>query len=598
MIFRHDDYLNADTFDADVLVIGTGAGGAAVGAELAEAGFDVLFAEEGSYNPTSSFKPQATESVPRLYRDAGATVILGRPMIPFVEGRTVGGSTVLNGGMTYRTPAEVLTGWQRITGSPEMGPAALEPLFERVESVVHAASQHEVSVGNDSRLMAEGARRLGWKVSVNTRNQEMCVGANNCVFGCPTGAKQSALVSYMPKAIAAGARCATEVRIERLLIRRGRCVGAVGHAVDPRTRRGDVKVTFRAKAVIVAGGAIQTPHLLLRHRLGRPSGQLGRNFLIHPNAKVVATYPGAVHAWQGVSQYCQIREFHDEGILFAENFIPPSALAATLPWSGSSAMDFMKRYNHAAVTGVLVEDSVTGSVSRGLLGSPLARYQISDHDHARFKRGIRLLSMLHEGALSWLFKPRGQRFSGSRAGRAIFGRGQQAMFGIFERFTGLEVVQGISDFVSAFSGLLDGMGARAGEVMAMLQGDDAAFLLVASPNRIALSEALYFHDKLVEGGIPFRGFVINRVRATSAGGTVPSDPAEAGFPEGDSTWNEAVDAVWTAFRRRARQAAIDRHHIDALKAHCGDDVPYVEVPELEGEVHDLAALQQLLTWLA
>ncbi len=395
MIFRHDDYLNADTFDADVLVIGTGAGGAAVGAELAEAGFDVLFAEEGSYNPTSSFKPQATESVPRLYRDAGATVILGRPMIPFVEGRTVGGSTVLNGGMTYRTPAEVLTGWQRITGSPEMGPAALEPLFERVESVVHAASQHEVSVGNDSRLMAEGARRLGWKVSVNTRNQEMCVGANNCVFGCPTGAKQSALVSYMPKAIAAGARCATEVRIERLLIRRGRCVGAVGHAVDPRTRRGDVKVTFRAKAVIVAGGAIQTPHLLLRHRLGRPSGQLGRNFLIHPNAKVVATYPGAVHAWQGVSQYCQIREFHDEGILFAENFIPPSALAATLPWSGSSAMDFMKRYNHAAVTGVLVEDSVTGSVSRGLLGSPLARYQISDHDHARFKRGIRLLSMLH-----------------------------------------------------------------------------------------------------------------------------------------------------------------------------------------------------------
>ncbi len=210
----------------------------------------------------------------------------------------------------------------------------------------------------------------------------------------------------------------------------------------------------------------------------------------------------------------------------------------------------------------------------------------------------RLLSMLHEGALSWLFKPRGQRFSGSRAGRAIFGRGQQAMFGIFERFTGLEVVQGISDFVSAFSGLLDGMGARAGEVMAMLQGDDAAFLLVASPNRIALSEALYFHDKLVEGGIPFRGFVINRVRATSAGGTVPSDPAEAGFPEGDSTWNEAVDAVWTAFRRRARQAAIDRHHIDALKAHCGDDVPYVEVPELEGEVHDLAALQQLLTWLA
>ena len=209
----------------------------------------------------------------------------------------------------------------------------------------------------------------------------------------------------------------------------------------------------------------------------------------------------------------------------------------------------------------------------------------------------RLLSMLHEGALSWLFKPRGERFSGSRAGRAIFGRGQQAMFGIFERFTGLEVVQGISEFVSAFSGLLDGMGARATEVMELLEGDRTAFLLVASPNRIALSEAIYFHDRLKEAEIPFRGFVVNRVRASSADGAVSTDPWAAGFERGDDAWNDEVEAVWEAFRRQARQASIDRHHIDALKEHCGDGVPYVEVPELEGEVHDLAALGQLLDYL-
>jgi anion-transporting ArsA/GET3 family ATPase len=208
----------------------------------------------------------------------------------------------------------------------------------------------------------------------------------------------------------------------------------------------------------------------------------------------------------------------------------------------------------------------------------------------------RLLSMLHEGALSWLFKPRGQRFSGSKAGRAIFGRGQQAMFGIFERFTGLEVVQGISEFVSAFSGLLDGMGARAGEVMELLKGDTSAFVLVASPNRIALSEALYFYDRLQEAGIPFRGFVINRVRGSSAEGSVPADPSDA-FLTDDPTWNTAVESIWSAFRRQARQAAIDRHHIDALKTHCGEGLPYVEVPELEGEVHDLTALKLLLDYL-
>ena len=393
-IYAHDDYAREARFETDVLVIGTGAGGAAVGAELAQAGVDVLFAEEGSYTPTASFTPYGSESIPRLYRDGGATVILGMPTIPFVEGRTVGGSTVLNGGMTYRPPERVLDEWEQITGDPSMGARGMESLFEGVEERVCARGQHPVSVGNDNRLMAQGAKKLGWHVEVNQRNQDTCVGANNCIFGCPTGAKQSTLVSYMPQAMQAGARCLTEVRIVKLLIRGGRCVGAVGRAVCPRTRRPSHRVKIRARATIVAGGAVQTPFLLLRHGLGRPSRQLGKNFLIHPNAKVMALYPGEVNAWQGVSQWCQVREFHDEGILFAENMIPPSATSARLPYDGEGAWGIMKRYNNMVLTGVLVEDSTTGTVSRAL-GSPLMRYDITDYDHERFVRGVKLLSELH-----------------------------------------------------------------------------------------------------------------------------------------------------------------------------------------------------------
>ncbi|MCB9506487.1 MAG: GMC family oxidoreductase N-terminal domain-containing protein [Myxococcales bacterium] len=394
-ILRYEDYANLETVDTEVLVIGTGAGGAAAGATLAEAGVEVTFVEEGAYHPTSSFSPTASESIPRLYRDAGATVILGRAQIPYIEGRAVGGTTVINGGMAYRAPDDVLASWQRLTGSEDLGVAGMEPYFDAVEDSVSARHQADVSIGNDNRLMAQGARRMGWKVVVNRRNQRACVGANSCVFGCPTGAKQSTLVTYIPRALAAGARCLTQLRVTKLLIERGRCVGAIARAVDPRTQRDGRRVVLRAKSVIVACGAVQTPRLLLRHRLGRPSRQLGRNFLCHPNVKVLAVYPGEVNAWQGVSQWCQIREFHEEGILFAENFVPPTGVAARMPYDGPDAWELMQRYNHMVMSGVLVEDSTTGTVTRGPFGVAVPRYDITDYDHERFIRGARLLAQMH-----------------------------------------------------------------------------------------------------------------------------------------------------------------------------------------------------------
>lgn len=393
-ILAHRDYREVETHEADVAVIGTGAGGAVVGAELAEAGRDVIFLEEGSYHPTSSFNPYLTESLPRLFRDAGGTIIMGRPPIPYAEGRCVGGSTVVNGGMTWRPPEHVLAEWERLTAQPDLGSKAMEPLLDRVERQIHAKPQHPSSIGEDSRLLEEGARRLGWRYEPNRRAQDRCVGSNQCLTGCPTGAKQSTLTSYMPRAMSRGARCLTEVRANRLWIERGRCVGVFGRAINPRTREQDIEVRVRAKAVVVACGAIQTPFLLLRHRLGRPSRQLGKNFLCHPNTKVLGIYPHDIYAWQGVSQGGQIREFRDQGILIAENAVPPGTAAAQIPFIGNEALELMRHYNAMAMTGVLVEDSHAGSVSRSF-GSPMAKYSITHYDHARFLRGVRLLATLH-----------------------------------------------------------------------------------------------------------------------------------------------------------------------------------------------------------
>ncbi|MCB9727013.1 MAG: GMC family oxidoreductase [Deltaproteobacteria bacterium] len=392
MILGYPDYAREQRFEADVVVVGTGAGGAVVGSELAQAGFRVTFVEEGGWHPTQTFSAYTSESVPRLYRDGGGTVILGKPPIPYVEGRCVGGSTVINGGMAYRAPDPILAGWARDTGAEELSSKGLEPYFEQVEARVSARQQRAESVGADNKIMREGSRRMGWNYSENPRNQQECVGSNNCVLGCPTGAKQSTLVTFMPTAMAAGARCLTEVRIDRLIIEGGRCVGVAGHAIDPVRMRRGVAVEVRANAVVIACGAIQTPHLLLKHKLSRQSGQLGRNFLCHPNVKLIGLFPFDVKAWQGVSQVGQVREFHDEGIVLAENFIPPAAMATQLPMIGTKSWEVMQRYNQSIVGGCLVEDSTTGRVRRGPFDMATATYNVTAHDHERFLKGARLLA--------------------------------------------------------------------------------------------------------------------------------------------------------------------------------------------------------------
>ncbi len=388
------DHRDGDVHHCDVIVIGTGAGGAAAGATLAEAGLDVLFVEEGAWHPTSSFSPWLSETLPRLYRDAGTTMIYGRSTFLAAEGRCVGGSTVINGGMCWRPPSSVLAEWATRIG-PDFGEAGLDPLFARAERDLSARPQDPWSVGGDNRLMAQGAERLGWRHDRNHRNQDHCVGANTCILGCVTGAKQSTLVSYMPRAMAAGARALTELRVDGLCIEGGRCVGVRGASVDRRTLRPSARVEVRARAVVVACGAIQTALLLLRAGVGRPSGQLGRNFVTHPNAKVLAVYPDAVRAWQGVSQWGQVREFHQQGIVMAENMGPPGIIAAAIPRLGRAAWAAMQQYDHMVLSGVLVEDSSSGRVRRGPFGLPWPSYSITQRDLEQFLSAMRRLCELH-----------------------------------------------------------------------------------------------------------------------------------------------------------------------------------------------------------
>lgn len=379
--------------ECDVLVIGSGAGGAVMAAELAEAGLDVLVLEEGGYFPTESFNADAGAMIRALYRDGGAAMALGEPPVTYSEGRCVGGSTVINGGMSWRTPERILARWAREDWVEGVEPARMERAFERVERFISAAPQPLETVGRDNALLKEGAERKGWKVVRNVRNQVHCAGSNNCAFGCPTGAKRSALVTYVPRALAFGARLLANCRVDRLLRDRKRITGAEGRVVGGDARDGFAFSVRARLQTVLAAGAVHTPGILLRSGVRSPSGRIGHNLTLHPNTKVVALMDQAVRGWEGVHQAFQVREFQEEGFLFAAVNIPPSIVAMTLPYYGERLREIMAGYERMLIAGMLLEDTVTGRV-RLVGGRPQAFYQLSPFDAERLVRGTSLLCEL------------------------------------------------------------------------------------------------------------------------------------------------------------------------------------------------------------
>lgn len=377
----------------EVVVVGSGAGGGAIAAELAEAGVEVVILEEGGYYTSKDFSLDPRKATPMLYRDSGASAILGKPNIFFQEGRCVGGSTVINGGMCWRAPEKVLERWRWEMGL-DLTPENMLPFYEKVEERINVAPQSPESLGKSEMLFRKAADRLGWMIHPNKRNQKGCTGEGICIFGCPTDKKQSVLITYIPRALNNGARLYTDVKIKKVKFKDRIAVGVEGVVLDRRTgKKRPHKITVKARTVIVAGGALQSPVLLWNS--GLKNRNIGKHFHCHPNVKVVGVFDEPVHYWKSVHQGHQVHHFIDEGILLTMSVvIHPAILPLSFPQFGKASIELMEKWNHMVVGGALVDDTTTGVVKKAPWGDPLAYYNIDDVEHERLLRATALASKL------------------------------------------------------------------------------------------------------------------------------------------------------------------------------------------------------------
>ncbi len=388
----HGDLGGDLAVEADVVVIGTGAGGAVVGRELAEAGLAVVFVEEGKYFDRSDFTGRAFAMQQKLYRRGGSTFSVGNVGIPIPLGQTVGGTTTVNSGTCFRAPDRVLREWQHDLGLDELAPERMGKYFERVEAVLGVERARQELLGGNGRVIARGCEALGFKAhGPLKRNAPACDGQGVCCFGCPTDAKRSTNVSYVPLALRAGAELFTGARVDRIITESGRATGVVA-----RTDTGHT-LTVRARAVVVAAGAIMTPLFLERQGLAGFSNQLGKNLSIHPAAGSIAEFDEQILPWQGIPQGYSIEELHDEGILFEGASVPLEMTMTVSQLIGPELIRLAEGYDRVASFGFLVEDSSRGSV-RHVMGRPVIQYWLSDRDVAHIKRATDVLAQIYFAA--------------------------------------------------------------------------------------------------------------------------------------------------------------------------------------------------------
>ncbi len=397
--------LAATTYTCDILVIGSGAGGGVVAGELAQAGHDVLVLERGPYHHGPSFTQREVDMMGTLY-DARGTLGTQDGGVGILAGACLGGGTTVNWAGAFRTPDYVLHEW----ATDHAAPLFLSKEFQAsLDAVAQASSVNTAYARHNGQNQAlrDGSAALGQPTQLIPRNEKGLDDSDAhfralgySPLGDAHGRKQGTLNTYLPLAVAHGARLLPGTEVQRVTIVAGRATGA--EAIHTTADGRQVQITVRAKRVVVAGGAIQTPALLLRSGLRHP--HLGQHLHLHPTVIVAAKYPWAMHSWHGPSMSI-VNDHYTR--LHGSNFgakletppTHPGLMSTVLPWlNGRQHHEMLRDSDHLGSFIVLTRDRDGGRVRTDRQGHPLVDYRLSDFDRASMLTGVAGAAEIHAAA--------------------------------------------------------------------------------------------------------------------------------------------------------------------------------------------------------
>jgi choline dehydrogenase-like flavoprotein len=374
---------------ADVVVVGSGASGAVTAYELSRAGAKVVVLEAGPYIKSTEFKEHTPTAFETLYQDHGNQSNTTGDLI-VLQGKCIGGSTVVNAAVCFRPPDQVLEQWRTEYGLENLSSETLAPYFDRIEKNLSIHENEPYEVGYNGRLLLEGAKKIGIPASPTSRNVKDCALSGHCIAACRTDRKQSMLVTYLPWASELGATILSGTRAESFEVD-GRRISAVNAvATEPHGR--DKPVRVEADLVVVAAGPIQTPLLFQKNKIGNSSGQVGLNFACHPSLAVYGEHDHSVYGWVGASIGSHAGDIENPlrgGYLVESAMADPVSNSSSVDGGvGRDFVDFMENSKNFQSAVTLIHDHNVGRVF--LDGDQKQiEYDVDDRDFESLREALR-----------------------------------------------------------------------------------------------------------------------------------------------------------------------------------------------------------------
>lgn len=409
----------------DVAIVGSGAGAGITAELLTAAGLAVVIVEEGPLKSSSDFRQREAEAYPTLYQESASRKTADKA-IGILQGRCVGGSTTVNWTSSFRTPSATLAHWREHFALPGFTDDALSPWFLQAEQRLSIGPWLAAPNANNERLKL-GAARLGIPAAAIQRNVKACWNLGSCGLGCPTNAKQSMLVTTLPVALDRGATLLVQTRVQRLWIEGSAVRGLEGLAVEVNgaLKPGVPPVRVHARHVVVAGGAINSPALLMRSGAPDPHGRLGHRTFLHPVVLSAAVFDEAIEGWQGAPQTLYTDHFLEQhavdgpmGYKLEAPPLHPVIASTTLPGFGAEQARALRDFPRTHALLALLRDgfhaeSPGGRVALRDDGSPVLDYPLTSFvmEGARrallsmaeiqFAAGAKRVTAGHEAAQAW-----------------------------------------------------------------------------------------------------------------------------------------------------------------------------------------------------